>query len=408
MYDPRIAQVAHVLVDYSTRLRPGELVGIVGAPVAKPLLIELFREALRAGSHPHLLLMMPEANEILLREGSEEQIRFVSPLLEYIINHFDCRIMIFSDENTKALNSVDPGRQAIHAQAMQPVSERDMARLGDPTDPYRWVATLFPTNGYAQDAEMSLAEYTDFVFGACLPPFEKLPEDAKAFANPEADPADPVTFWQAFSRWQGEVVNYLNSKKQLHVVGPNIDLRLSVAGRTWWNADGHVNFPDGEVFTAPVEDSVEGWVAFTYPAVFRGTVVRDVRLRFEKGRVVEASAGHGEDFLLQMLDSDEGARRLGEFAIGTNPSITRFTGHTLFDEKIKGTCHMALGYTIPGTGGVNKSALHWDMVCDLRHDSRIYADEELLYENGEFVVQFASRATASGIGAGSMVGMFVR
>lgn len=410
MPDPRVSRIAEILVNYSTGLRPGEQVAIMGPTAAEPLLLEIYRHALRAGAQPTVLLQSLDANDILLRHGSEEQLRYVPPLLTMVIEQFDCRISILGEVNTKTLATVDPARQVLRAQAMQYVSERDMQRLGDPSDPYRWLGALYPTTGYAQDAEMSLEEYADFVFGACLPGFDQLPEDAKAFVTPGADLANPVTFWETFSRWQGQLAAYLNGKRELHVVGPHIDLRLGVAGRRWWNADGHVNFPDGEVFTGPVEDSVEGWVAFTYPAVYRGNEVRDVRLRFERGRVVEASAAHGEAYLLQMLNTDDGARRLGEFAIGTNPNINRFTRNTLFDEKIKGTCHMAIGASIPGTGGVNRSAVHWDMVCDLRQDSRIYADDELLYENGEFVVRFAGSAgeATSGVGAGSMAGMAVR
>lgn len=410
MSDLRVSRIADVLVNYSARLRPGEQVAVMGPPAAEPLLLEIYRHALRAGAQPVMLLQSPEANEILLRQGSEEQLRYVPPPLAMVIEQFDCRISIMGELNTKALTSVDPARQMLRARALQPISERDMQRLGDPADPYRWLGALYPTTGYAQDAEMSLEEYTDFVFGACLPDFRQLPDDAKAFVTPGADLADPVTFWETLSRWQGQMVTYLNGKRELHVVGPHIDLRLGIAGRQWWNADGHVNFPDGEVFTGPVEDSVEGWVAFTYPAVYRGNEVRDVRLRFERGRVVEASASHGEALLLRMLDTDEGARRLGEFAIGTNPNIDRFTRNTLFDEKIKGTCHMALGASIPGTGGVNRSAVHWDMVCDLRNDSRIYADGELLYQEGEFVVRFADLAgmAAPGMGAGSMAGMWTQ
>jgi aminopeptidase len=325
-----------------------------------------------------------------------------------VMDDFDCLISVMGDSNTKSLSHVDPARQALQAKAMHAINQKNMDRLGDLEDPYRWVGTLFPTQAYAQDAEMSLAEYAGFVFGACLPTLDQLPRDVRAFARPGADPRDPVAFWEAFSRWQGQLVRYLNARRELHVAGPNIDLRLGFEGRTWWNADGHVNFPDGEVFSGPVEDSVEGWVAFTYPAIFRGHEVRDVRLGFSQGRVVEASAGHGEEYLISMLDVDEGARRLGEFAIGTNPNVTEFTKNTLFDEKIKGTCHMALGASIPGTGGVNQSAIHWDMVCDLRTASRIHADGDLVYENGEFTLQFAAEAGKSrdGVGEGSMAGMF--
>ncbi|MCB0248535.1 MAG: aminopeptidase [Anaerolineae bacterium] len=410
MQDPRLAKLANVLVNYSTRLQPGEKVGILGPMAAEPLMVEIYRYALRAGALPELVFRSDRAAEILLREGNDEQVQFVSPTTVELLKVFDCTIGVMGETNTKTMTTVDPARMSMLSKANKPVNDMNMRRLGDPDDPYRWVGTLFPTQGYAQDARMSLDEYADFVFAACLPTVDQLPEDAKAFVDPADDPADPVTYWRAFTRWQGEVARYVNSKKQLHVVGPNIDLRLSVAGRTWWSADGHVNFPDGEVFTGPVEDSVEGWVSFTYPAVFRGHEVRGVRLRFESGRVVEASAESSEAFLLEMLNLDEGSRRLGEFAIGTNPSIDRFTGNTLFDEKIKGTCHMALGKSIPGTGGVNESGLHWDMVCDLRQDSRIYADGELFYENGEFAVRFAELAgdAASDGGPYSMGAMFRR
>lgn len=410
MQDARLASLANVLVNYSTRLQPGEKVGILGPLAAEPLMVEVYRHALRAGALPELVFRSERAAEIMMREGNDDQVQHVSPLIYELMRSFDCTIGVMGDENTKALTTVDSARMTLRSRANKPVNDLNMGRLGDPDDPYRWVGTLYPTQGYAQDARMSLDEYAEFVFRACLPSVGQLPQDAQAFVDPDADPADPVTYWRAFTRWQGEVASYLAGKRALHVVGPNIDLRLSVAGRTWWSADGHVNFPDGEVFTGPVEDSVEGWVSFTYPAVFGGREVRGVRLHFEGGQVVEASAESSEEFLLEMIGMDEGSRRLGEFAIGTNPSIDRFTGNTLFDEKIKGTCHMALGRSIPGTGGVNDSGLHWDMVCDLRRDSRIYADGELVYENGEFAVRFADRAKDAPEDGGpySMAAMFGR
>lgn len=402
MRDPRIARVADVLVNYSTSLRPGEQVLIQGAPVAEPMLLEIYRAALRVGAHPLLLMQPTETAEILFREGNDAQVQFLSPFIDSLFSQVDCRIALWAEENTKSLSNVDPARQVLRSQAWRPFLMRTLQRMGDPNDPYRWVGSLFPTHAFAQDAEMSLSDYADFVFGACLPSFDDLPEDARAFATPGADPTDPTTYWETFSRWQGQLASYLNGKHELHLVGPNIDLRVGIAGRSWLNADGHANLPDGEVFTGPVEDAVDGWVAFTYPAIYNDRAARDVRLHFEQGRVVEAAASHGEDFLIQTLDTDEGARRLGEFAIGTNPKITRFTGNTLFDEKIKGTCHMAVGASIPGTGGLNQSGVHWDMVCDLRQDSRIYADGELFYENGEFVVRFADQASAHQTGVGAM------
>jgi aminopeptidase len=235
----------------------------------------------------------------------------------------------------------------------------------------RWVGTLFPTNAAAQDAEMGLGEFEDFVYGACLPDLE-----------------DPIGYWKRFSAWQQRIIEWLRGKKRVHVVGPDTDLRLSIDGRPFINCDGKANMPDGEVFTSPVEGSVEGHVRYTYPAVYRGREVANVRLRLEKGRVVEASADKGEEFLLETLGVDEGARVPGEFAIGTNRGVTRFMRQTLFDEKIAGTFHMALGASIPVSGGTNISAVHWDMVCDLRQGGEIRVDGELLHKHGKFVIDF--------------------
>jgi aminopeptidase len=196
-----------------------------------------------------------------------------------------------------------------------------------------------------------------------------------------------VSYWQGFRAWQEKIVDWLKTKEQIHVVGPETDLRLSIAGRTFNNSAGKHNVPDGEVFTGPVEDSVEGSVCFSYPAIHMGREVTGIRLRFEKGKVVEASAEKNEDFLLQTLDSDEGARYVGEFAIGTNEAITRFTRQILFDEKINGSFHMALGAGYPETGSKNVSAIHWDMICDLGDGGEIRADGELLYKNGKFVIE---------------------
>jgi aminopeptidase len=216
---------------------------------------------------------------------------------------------------------------------------------------------------------MSLLQYADFFFGAC-----KLHLD------------DPGAAWQAVAREQQRLIDFVNGKKTLQMRGKNIDLELSIEGRTFLNADGRINFPDGEIFTGPVENSVNGWVQFTYPALYRGNEVLGARLTFEAGLVTEATAEKGEAFLNKMLDTDAGSRRLGEFAIGTNREIQRFTGQILLDEKIGGTVHMALGEGYPQTGSVNKSAIHWDLICDMRQDSEILVDGEVFYKNGEFQV----------------------
>jgi aminopeptidase len=233
------------------------------------------------------------------------------------------------------------------------------------------VGSLFPTNAYAQDAEMSLSEYEEFVYGACLP-----------------DMDDPVGHWQRFSTWQKKIVDWFEGKERVRVLAPDTDLRLSIAGRPFVNCDGHENMPDGEVFTSPVEDSAEGHVRFSYPTIYGGQEVIGVRLWFEQGRVVQASADKNEGFLLQTLDTDDGARYLGEFAIGTNAGITRYTGETLFDEKIDGSFHVAIGAGLPEAGGKNESGIHWDMVSDMRDGGEIWVDDELVYKDGEFVVEF--------------------
>jgi aminopeptidase len=233
----------------------------------------------------------------------------------------------------------------------------------------RVTGAQYPTPAAAQDASMSLTDYEDFVYGAGL-----------------IDEPDPVEAWKQLGRRQEKVIEWLTGKETVQIVGPGTDLTLSVAGRTWVNDDGHANFPGGEVFTGPIEDSANGVIQFTYPAYLHGPEVTGVRLVFKDGKAVEASATGNEEYLLQMLGMDEGARCLGEFAFGTNPGIQRFTKNTLFDEKIGGTLHMAVGRSIPETGGVNESALHWDMVYNLREGAEVRVDGELFSKNGEFCI----------------------
>ncbi len=214
---------------------------------------------------------------------------------------------------------------------------------------YRWALTLFPTHAYASEAGMSLSAYEDFYYDACL----------------ATDP-EPLTAWQRQSDLVRKLADWIEGKEEVHIQAPGTDIKLGVAGRTWIPCVGDRNMPDGEFFTGPVEDSVEGEVSFSFPAVYGGREVSGVQLRFEDGKVVDASAERGEDYLIEMLDSDDGARRLGELGIGTNYGITTATKEILLDEKIGGSVHMAIGMSYPETGGQNSSAVHWDMVCDLR------------------------------------------
>jgi aminopeptidase len=367
--DPRTARLAEVLVDYSVAVQPGDKVLVRGGAAAAPLLRSIYVEVLQAGGHPLMMVNLPETEELLFRYGSDEQVQHVPEPQRLIMETYDVLISARAAVNTRALSSVAPAKIVVRQQSrrdlMQTVNKR--AAAGE----LRWVGTIFPTNALAQDAEMSLNEYEDFVYGAC-----------------RVDTVDPVAAWKHFSVWQQGIVDWLKGRERVRVIGPETDLRLNIAGRVFLNSDGTRNMPSGEVYTGPVEDSIEGHVYFSYPAIYQGREVTGVRLWFEKGRVTRASAEKNEDLLLEMLDTDAGARRVGEFAIGTNEGITRFTRQILFDEKIGGSFHLALGAGYPDTGSLNESAIHWDLICDLRGGGEIWVDDELLYRNGAFVIEF--------------------
>ncbi len=369
MDDPRVEKLAEVLVDYSTEVEAGDRVVISGTPLAEPLLKAVYRRVLEAGGHPLMLPSLPGIDELLYEYASDEQLKHVPEPVRLITETYDVRISIRAAANTKSLSNVDPARIVLRNQAQTELMKTFMERSA--SGALRWVGTLFPTNAYAQDAEMSLSEYENFVYGACMPDWE-----------------DPVAYWVELSAWQQKIVDWLKGKEHIHVIGQGTDLQLDIAGRTFINSDGKHNMPSGEVFTGPVEESVEGHVTFSYPAIHQGREVTNVQLWFEKGRVIRATAEKNEPFLLETLDTDEGARYLGEFAIGTNEGITRFTGQILYDEKINGSFHVALGAGYPETGSKNESAIHWDMICDLRQGGEIWVDDELLYEDGRFVIGF--------------------
>jgi aminopeptidase len=364
--DPREQRLADVLVGYSAGVREGQLVLIEAPALAASLVRELYRSVLSAGAHARTRIALDGLGENLLLEGSDEQLDWINPARVEDIERSDVRIVLEGPWNTKALTRIDPGRQARRVRATEPLRERYLERAA--AGELRWVLTVYPTHAGAQDAEMSLSEYEDFVYSAGF-----------------LDDDDPVERWREFAVRVEAIADFLSTKGELRVVGDGTDLVLGVRGRNWIPARGHENFPDGEVFTAPIETSVEGEIRFTYPAVFQGREVDDVRLRFRQGEVVEATAARGQEFLEEMLAIDDGARRAGEFAFGLNDGVQRFTRNTLFDEKIGGTVHLALGTAYPECGGSNRSALHWDMICDLRTGSEVYADGELVYRDGRFL-----------------------
>ncbi len=369
MTDSRIKNLAKTIVHYSTRVKPGDRVAIRGfplTPAAAPLINEISREVLVAGGYPHALIELDEWQPMLLTEASEEQLAYVHPWLRMISEAFEVDIRISSSANTRALSGVEPSRFNAIRTAQKPVVDTWFKRSG--TGELRWVVSRFPTFAYAQEAEMSLREYEDFFYASCY-----------------ADTGNPVEHWEAITANLERLSSRLNTYGQLHLLGPDIDLELSVSGRTFLGSAGKHNLPDGEIFTGPVEDSAQGWVRFSYPCIFNGMEVDGVELHFEAGRVVKAQASKNEAYLLATLDADEGARYLGELGIGMNEQIQRFTRSMLFDEKLAGTIHLALGGGYVETGSTNQSAIHWDMLVNMQAESEIIADGEQIYHDGSFL-----------------------
>jgi Leucyl aminopeptidase (aminopeptidase T) len=367
MADPRVEKLAQVLVNYSLRIKKGDRFRIAANAVAAPLVRELYRETLKAGGLPFTRIDLDGIDELLLKYGSDEQISDIPPFLTAENEQVDAMIRIIGEGNSRSLSGVDAAKVAKRRDALRPFQEMQMRRSAEGT--LNWCVTLFPTNSGAQDADMSLSDYEDFVYGACL-----------------VDQDDPVGEWEKVHTEQQRIADFLMTKDTIRLVGKDTDLTYRVGGRTWVNASGRRNFPDGEVFTGPIEDSANGVIRYSFPTIFSGREADDVRLVFKDGKVVEATAGKGQDILDSLLELDPGARYLGEVAFGLNYGITRFSRNILFDEKIGGTVHLALGAGYPDTGSTNRSALHWDMICDMREESEVYADGELIYRNGKFII----------------------
>jgi aminopeptidase len=365
--DSRLRLLADVLVNYSVSIKPGDKVVVTGATPAEPLMKEILAKILLAGGYPFIIPSLSEYSETLLNYGSDDQLRYVPDALQQAAQKYQAWISIRAPLNTKALSRIDPQKQRLRAQGERSLLETVLKRSANRE--LRWVLAAYPTHALAQDAEMSLSEYEDFVYKACLP-----------------DGNNPVGYWQCLSERQQRLIEWLKGKKQVNVRTQDTDLNFSIQGRSFENCDGRMNMPDGEIFTGPIEESVEGHVSFSYPTIFDGREVSGVKLWFSKGQVVKASAEKNEKFLLEMLDTDSRARRLGEFAIGTNDGIQQFTREILFDEKIAGSFHIALGAGLPETGSTNESVIHWDMICDMRNGGEIIVDGETFYRSGNFLI----------------------
>lgn len=367
MPDIRIERMAETIARHSLALRAGDYLLIQSEPAGLPLVREVYRRAVAVGANPVVRTRHPELEEILYRDGSDAQLGFIPEPARIETELATARLVIRAEDNLRALAGVPADRLALVRRAQRPLFERSMERKA--RGELRTCITQFPTAAAAQEAGMSLADYEDFVFAACF-----------------CDRDDPIAAWLELSRNQQRYVDALDRVKTLRFVAPDCELELSVAGRKWVNSDGKANFPSGEVFSAPVEDSARGRVRFDIPSSQSGRRVTGVTLEFEAGRVVKASAEQGEDVLLAQLDTDPGARFLGEVAFGLNYGITRPTGNILFDEKIGGTIHLALGAGYPECGSTNKSGIHWDLIRTM-NPGQVWADGRLVYENGRFLME---------------------
>lgn len=367
MFDPRIEKLARVLVHYSLRLKKNEWLVMVGPANAEELYKAVLVEALKLGAFVSFRIAIPDATYLFYRYAQEKQLRFLNPAEKLETEQADAMLFVWSGWNTREFTNIDPKRMAIVQQARKPIFETRLRREAE--GKFRWVGTLYPTTASAQEAEMSLIEYQEFVYGAGM-----------------VDRIDPIKEWEKVSRRQRVLVKKLNRFSTIRIVGDDTDITFGVRGRKWINCDGRVNFPDGEVFTSPEEDKTEGQIRYHFPAIYMGKEVLNVRLVFEKGRVVKAEADKGEDLLRATIATDDGASQVGELAFGTNYAIQRFTKNTLFDEKIGGTVHTALGAALPKTGGKNSSAIHWDLVCDTRKGFTVYGDGQPIMKNGRFLI----------------------
>jgi aminopeptidase len=367
MRDSRVEKVADILVEYSLKIKEGDKVAINAPYIAEPLILALYKRCLDKAAHPMIRAQLPHATPLFYSTASDTQLEYIWETDKWMTENLDVSISIISETNTRQLTRMDPQRQVIARKARQPLMETYMKRSA--AGEFRWNVTLFPTDAHAMEAQMSLEEYEDFFYGACL-----------------VDAPDPVGEWKKVAERHERLVDWMKDRNEVHIEGEGTDLRLGVSGRKFLAANGDANFPDGEIFTGPVEDQTRGHVTFSYPAIYGGQSVEGIHLVFEDGKVVNATAEKNEDYLVKTLDTDPGSRVLGELGIGTNYGITAFTGEILLDEKIGGTVHLAVGASYPESGGVNESAVHWDMVCDLRDGGRITVDGDVLMENGKLLV----------------------
>ncbi|MDD5253911.1 MAG: aminopeptidase [Candidatus Nanoarchaeia archaeon] len=355
--DPRNEKIANILVDYSVKVKKGETVQITGSESAKDLLMELYKKVLEKGAYPILDVNFEGTSYLYYKTASEEQLKKFPDIAMFKAKKADAYISVWGDLNTRELSNIDSKKIALRRKIVKPIS--DVIHNKD-----RWVIFDYPTNALAMEADMSLKEFEDFVYKACIIDYSKM------------------------KKGQEKLKQLIDHGNKVRIIGEETDIELSIKGRLGINNPGVFNVPDGEVFTSPVENSANGYIFYTFPGIYMGKEVSGIRLKFEKGKVVKATAEKNEDLLKNLIKMDAGSSRLGELGIGTNYNIDKFIKNILFDEKIGGTIHLALGHGFKEAGGKNKSALHWDMIKDLRKRGEILIDDKLIQRNGKFTFKF--------------------
>ena len=354
--DPRWKQLADLLVKYSTGVQPGERVMIAfGELETYPLVLSVYQACIQAGALPQVQFLSEELNRQVLKYGSPEQIDWVPEIEAYGMEWADVYIGLRGAYNLNTLWDIPADMLARFRKAMGQISTLRWEKT-------RWCLLRVPNGFLAQAAGVDQETLADMFFRACF------------------------LDWPAVSRTWKRWAGVLSQGDQVRVVGKNTDLTFSTRGRTWEVADGHINMPDGEITTAPIESTVDGWITFDFPGVLGGRLVDNIHLCWKAGKLIEATSTNHQDFLHAILQTDEGASKVGEFAIGTNPALTLFSKDILLDEKIGGTVHLALGRAYPGVGGTNRSAIHWDIVKDMRQEGQIYLDGRLIFENGNILI----------------------
>ena len=359
---------AKVLVEYSTKVKKGELTVIsASSPQATPLIKEIYKLVLQKGAYPVIRCGLEGITETYLKYATDEQLSYIDPMLQIEYEKAQNFISLGAPFNTKSLTKADSKKLAKRSATTKSLSELMLSRAAK--GELKWVIANFPTHALAQEGKMSLDDYTDFLIHACYLHLD-----------------NPVEKWIEIDEKQKKIAEFLNTVEKIHIIGEDTDITFGVKGRKWKSCAGECNFPDGEIYTSPVEDDVNGEIYFDFPQIYRGNEANEVHLTVENGKVTKVKAEKGEDYVISMFDMDEGSRGIGEIAIGTNEMIQEVTGNILFDEKIGGSIHMAIGASYPETGGKNVSGLHWDMIKNMKNGGQIYEDNKLIYENGKFII----------------------